>query len=48
MKVSSLVSIFLVVVMLSGCATSVWEAKYGSDKPHISYISLAAGEKPTR
>ena len=44
MKVNSLISIFLVVVMLSGCATSVWEAKYGSDKPHISYISLAAGE----
>ena len=44
MKVSSLVSFFLVVVMLSGCATSVWEAKYGSDKPHISYISLAADE----
>jgi hypothetical protein len=44
MKVSSLVSIFLVVVMLSGCATSVWDAKYGSDKPHISYISLAARE----
>lgn len=34
----------LSAVMLSGCATSVWEAKYGSDKPHISYVSLEAGQ----
>lgn len=44
MKVSSLVSILLVVVTLSGCATSAWEAKYGPDKPHISYVSLKTEE----
>ena len=32
------------LMMLSGCATSVWEAKWGSDKPQISYISLNARE----
>ena len=38
---------FLAVVpvfFLSGCATSVWEAKWGPDKPHISYVSLEAGQ----
>lgn len=30
----------LPLIMLGGCATSVWEAKWGADKPHISYVSL--------
>ncbi|MDO9569585.1 MAG: hypothetical protein Q7J58_09415 [Hydrogenophaga sp.] len=32
------------VFFLGGCATSVWEAKWGADKPHISYVSLEAGQ----
>lgn len=32
------------VLFLSGCAASVWEAKWGADKPHISYVSLEAGQ----
>lgn len=32
------------LVALSGCATSVWEAKWGGDKPHISYVSLNSAE----
>ena len=32
------------LMMLSGCATSIWEAKWGPDKPHISYVSLEAAE----
>lgn len=31
-------------LFLSGCATSAWEAKWGADKPHISYVSLEAGK----
>lgn len=31
--------------LLSGCS-SVWEAKYGHDKPHISYASLEDNKKP--
>ena len=33
----------LPLTMLGGCATSVWETKWGPDKPHISYVSLEAG-----
>lgn len=28
----------LMVILTSGCATSIWEAKYGKDKPQISYV----------
>ena len=38
------VLIISTVPILSGCATSIWEAKWGPDKPHISYVSLEAGE----
>ena len=51
MKKTLVFKIFLFVpfMMLSGCATSVWEAKWGADKPHISYVSLQAGEsKPDK
>lgn len=46
MKASSLATTLLSLstAMLGGCATSVWEAKYGSEKPHISYVSLEAGK----
>jgi hypothetical protein len=40
---------FLIVMpalLLSGCATSVWDAKWGPDKPHISYASLESGGAP--
>ena len=30
------------VFFLSGCSTSLWEAKWGHDKPHISFVSLDA------
>ena len=36
--------IFTPVLLLGGCATSVWEAKWGSDKPKISFVSLEAGQ----
>ncbi|WP_434703124.1 hypothetical protein J3P85_19565 [Pseudomonas sp. Z1-12] len=37
------VAVFLVsIFLLGGCATSVWEAKWGHEKPHISYVSLDA------
>lgn len=29
--------------ILSGCGWSAWEAKWGPDKPHISYVSLESG-----
>ncbi len=32
------------LLLLNGCATSVWEAKWGNDKPHISFVSLQSGE----
>lgn len=32
--------------ILSGCGWSVWEAKWGPDKPHISYVSLEPGKTP--
>jgi len=32
--------------MLSGCGWSAWEAKWGPDKPHISYVSLEPGKTP--
>ncbi len=31
-------------LLLSGCATSVWDAKWGREKPHISFVSLPKGE----
>lgn len=30
--------------MLGGCGWSAWEAKWGPDKPHISYVSLESGK----
>lgn len=30
--------------ILSGCGWSAWEAKWGPDKPHISYVSLESGK----
>lgn len=46
MKKTNFAKILAVVpaLFLSGCATSVWEAKWGADKPHISYVSLEAGQ----
>lgn len=46
MKAPSYVNVLTVipVLFLSACATSVWEAKWGADKPHISYVSLEAGQ----
>lgn len=38
----------LPLMMLGGCATSVWEAKWGPDKPHISYVSLDAEQAPDK
>lgn len=38
------ISFIVTSLLLSGCATSVWDLRYGSDKPHISYVSLGAGE----
>jgi hypothetical protein len=38
------ISILIFTLLLNGCATSVWEAKWGNDKPHISYVSLESGE----
>jgi len=35
-----LVIALVTMMALNGCATSVWEAKWGHDKPHISYVSL--------
>jgi hypothetical protein len=32
------------VLFLSGCTTSVWEAKWGANKPHISFIQLDTKE----
>lgn len=40
----SKIFLFIPFVILSGCSTSIWEAKWGSDKPHISYVSLEAGQ----
>lgn len=36
--------IVLSVLFLNSCATSIWEAKWGNDKPHISYVSLESGK----
>ena len=36
--------ILMSTLILSGCATSVWETKWGNDKPHISYVSLESDE----
>lgn len=46
MSLHNFVKVIAVIpaLLLSGCATSVWEAKWGADKPHISYVSLEAGE----
>ncbi len=30
--------------MFGGCGWSAWEAKWGPDKPHISYVSLTSDE----
>ena len=30
--------------ILGGCGWSAWEAKWGPDKPYISYASLNSGE----
>lgn len=35
---TNLILMLIVPAMLSGCATSIWEAKYGKDKPQISYV----------
>lgn len=38
------IAIITSFLALSGCATSIWEAKWGADKPHISYVSLDSTE----
>lgn len=35
----------LCALLLSGCATSLWEFRYGPNKPAISFVSLTADEK---
>lgn len=37
------IAIAIPLTLLGGCATSVWDAKWGADKPHISYVSLETG-----
>lgn len=46
MRVPHNINLFAVILTLPlcGCASSIWEAKWGADKPHISYVSLEAGE----
>lgn len=36
--------VLFLAVSSSGCVTSVWEAKWGAYKPHISFITLEQGE----
>ena len=49
-KPENIANIFLTLplMILGGCATSVWEAKWGADKPHISYISLDTEQAPDK
>src|SRR5690554_5205452 len=36
--------VLCLTALSAGCVTSVWEAKWGAYKPHISYITLEQGE----